>query len=34
MYCKTDSFEQGNFVVTTDGHITAIINNIIVDTWD
>lgn len=25
---------KGNFVVTTDGHITAIINNIIVDTWD
>lgn len=25
---------KGNYVVTTNGHITAIINNVIVDTWD
>ena len=28
------SCPKGNFVVTTKGHITAIINNVIVDTWD
>lgn len=25
---------KGHFVVTTNGHITAIIDNVIVDTWD
>ena len=25
---------KGNFVVTTKGHIVAIINNVILDTWD
>lgn len=25
---------KGNFIVATKGHLTAIINNIIVDTWD
>lgn len=25
---------KGNFVATINGHITAIINNVIVDTWD
>lgn len=25
---------RGNFVVTTKGHIVAVINNIILDTWD
>ena len=25
---------KGHFVVTMNGHITAIIDNIIIDTWD
>lgn len=25
---------KGNFVVTTNGHITAVLNNVIVDTFD
>lgn len=25
---------KGHFVVTTNGHITAVVDNIIVDTWD
>lgn len=29
-----DISPKGNFVATTNGHITAIINNVIVDTWD
>lgn len=29
-----DFCPKGNFVVTTKGHITAVLNNVIVDTWD
>ena len=29
-----DICPKGNFVVTTKGHIVAIINNVILDTWD
>ena len=29
-----DICPKGNFVVTTRGHIVAIINNVICDTWD
>jgi hypothetical protein len=29
-----DLCPKGNFIVTTKGHIVAIINNVILDTWD